>query len=57
MICSSVGFLLFGNIYDNYDKPRLLTTALILSISLLSLLEAIFTGSSSHNLEYDKDVL
>lgn len=43
-ICAGIGFLFWGNIYDNFDKPRLVTTGLLIILAVLSLTEAVFTG-------------
>ena len=43
MISSGIGFIFLGNIYDNIEKPRQVTTLLLVIISLITLVEAIFS--------------
>ena len=43
MISSGIGFIFLGNIYDNIEKPRQLTTLLLVVISLITLIEAVFS--------------
>ena len=44
MISSGIGFIFLGNIYDNIEKPRQVTTLLLVIISIITLIEAIFSG-------------
>lgn len=44
MISSGIGFIFLGNIYDNIQKPRQLTTLLLVIISVITLVEAIFSN-------------
>ena len=44
MISSGIGFIFLGNIYDNIEKPRQVTTLLLIVISIITLIEAIFSG-------------
>ena len=44
MISSGIGFIFLGNIYDNIVRPRQVTTLLLIVISLVTLIEAIFSG-------------
>ena len=44
MISSGIGFIFLGNIYDNIEKPRQLTTLLLVIISVITLIEAIFSN-------------
>lgn len=44
MISSGIGFIFLGNIYDNIEKPRQVTTLLLVIISVVTLIEAIFSG-------------
>ena len=41
-ISAGIGFIFLGNLYDNIEKPRQLTAALLLILSVMSLVEAIF---------------
>lgn len=41
-ISAGIGFIFLGNVYDNIEKPRQLTVVLLLILSLISLVEAIF---------------
>ena len=52
VICSGIGFILWVNLYDNYVKPRLVTTVILVALSLLSLMEAIFTTNVKENYLY-----
>ena len=47
MVSSGIGFIFLGNIYDNIEKPRQLTTLLLVIISLVTLIEAIFSDELS----------
>ena len=47
MISSGIGFIFLGNIYDNIEKPRQVTTLLLVIISTITLVEAIFSGEFS----------
>ena len=47
MVSSGIGFIFLGNIYDNIVKPRQLTTLLLVIISLVTLIEAIFSDELS----------
>ena len=44
MISSGIGFIFLGNIYDNIEKPRQVTTLLLVIIAIITLIEAIFSG-------------
>lgn len=44
MISSGIGFIFLGNIYDNIQRPRQVTTLLLIVISIITLIEAIFSG-------------
>jgi len=44
MISSGIGFIFLGNIYDNIEKPRQLTALLLVIISAITLIEAIFSN-------------
>ena len=44
MISSGIGYIFLGNIYDNIEKPRQVTTLLLLIIAVITLIEAIFSG-------------
>jgi len=41
-ISAGIGFIFLGNVYDNIEKPRQLTVVLLMILSLISLVEAIF---------------
>lgn len=43
MISSGIGFIFLGNIYDNIEKPRQVTTLLLVIISTITLIEAFFS--------------
>ena len=43
MISSGIGFIFLGNIYDNIEKPRQVTTLLLVIISVITLIEAAFS--------------
>lgn len=43
-ISAGIGFVFLGNIYDNVEKPRQVTTAILLILSLISIVEAIFSS-------------
>lgn len=45
-ISAGIGFIFLGNIYDNIDSPRRVTTALLCILSLIALVEAVFSGPS-----------
>lgn len=44
-ISEAIGFVFLGNIYDNVRRPRLITVGILVILSALSLVEAIFGGS------------
>ena len=44
MISSGIGFIFLGNIYDNVEKPRQVTTLLLVIISAITLIEAFFSN-------------
>ncbi len=44
-ISAGIGFVFLGNIYDNVEKPRQVTAVILLILSLISLVEAIFAVS------------
>ncbi len=46
-ISAGIGFVFLGNIYDNVEKPRQVTAVLLIILSLISLVEAIFAGDIS----------
>jgi len=39
-MCSGVGFIILGNIYDNVDAPRKVTIILMVILSFFSFIEA-----------------
>jgi len=41
-ISAGIGFIFLGNIYDNIEKPRQVTVLLLVILSIISLVEAIF---------------
>lgn len=43
-ISGGIGFIFLGNIYDNIDAPRQVTAALLCILSLIALVEAIFSA-------------
>jgi energy-converting hydrogenase Eha subunit F len=43
MISSGIGFIFLGNIYDNIEKPRQVTTTLLIILAVMTLIEAIFS--------------
>lgn len=43
MISSGIGFIFLGNIYDNIEKPRQVTTTLLVILAVMTLIEAIFS--------------
>jgi hypothetical protein len=43
-ISAGIGFIFLGNIYDNIDSPRRVTTALLCILALIALVEAIFSS-------------
>ena len=45
-ISAGIGFIFLGNIYDNIDSPRRVTTALLCILAVIALVEAIFSGPS-----------
>lgn len=45
-ISAGIGFIFLGNIYDNIDSPRRVTTALLSILAVIALVEAIFSGPS-----------
>jgi len=46
-ISAGIGFVFLGNIYDNVEKPRQVTAVLLIILSLISLVEAIFAADIS----------
>jgi hypothetical protein len=44
MISSGIGFIFLGNIYDNIEKPRQVTTLLLVIISIITLIEGFFSN-------------
>lgn len=42
VVCAGVGFIFWGNIYDNFNKPRLLTTYILVLLAAISFLEALY---------------
>ena len=45
-ISAGIGFIFLGNVYDNIDSPRRVTTALLCTLAVIALVEAIFSGPS-----------
>ena len=43
-ISAGIGFIFLGNIYDNIEKPRKVTVLLLVILSVISLVEAIFSS-------------
>ena len=43
-ISAGIGFIFLGNIYDNIEKPRQVTVLLLVILSVISLVEAIFAN-------------
>ena len=43
-VSAGIGFIFLGNIYDNIDSPRKITTSLLFILSFIALVEAIFSG-------------
>ena len=42
-ISGGIGFIFLGNIYDNVDSPRRVTAVLLMILSMIALVEAIFS--------------
>ena len=43
-ISSALGFMIIGNCYDNIQKPKSLVFYLLVSLSILSVIEGLFTN-------------
>ena len=56
MISSGIGFIFLGNIYDNIEKPRQVTTTLLVILALMTLIEAIFSDELKEDTLAEKDV-
>jgi len=56
MISSGIGFIFLGNIYDNIEKPRQVTTTLLVILALMTLIEAIFSDELKEDTLAEMDV-
>lgn len=44
-ISAGIGYIFLGNVYDNVERPRQVTVLLLIILSIISLVEAIFSSN------------
>lgn len=52
-ISGGIGYIFLGNIYDNVDSPRRVTAVLLMILSVIALVEAIFSAPGFFSIKQD----
>ena len=52
-ISGGIGYIFLGNIYDNVDSPRRVTAVLLMILSVIALVEAIFSAPDFFSVQED----